>query len=263
MFWCVSSLISLICHALLHPDPNVELNATVIKFVELFSDELESVVNSGGLDRPAFLCAACTSLRDVLEVSTQEVESTNKMIQNETDRAPQMSMTLLASRITQKKALFAEAGSACPVLTHDIVRSLAAQAASHYGSDHYTSVWRDPQRFVQPAGSVVPTPLPNLPALADAHSIPSQCSTVVAQEPPSGAPSAAPRSAAHTPASNVEAAPRPVNDSEIWSAVVRLKWSWRWDKSCLSSRCADVQVVGLFKSDTCTSASAPATHAAN
>ena len=234
-------------------DPSASLNQSTRVFVEVFRDELQQIVDSDGHSCPPMLCAAVAALRAELLADTQAVESTNKTIQTEGKKQNKMRRILVASRVTQIKAINSELRtnslSETDSVPYGLLRELAQECCAVFNSNRYKKLWYDNTRFVGPAESMpapllCDTPAPSVDVLV-VHPDPSAADVAS----PSTAPSASP-SAAAPPDAPDACGPAVGGDAEgadphdgvdeldnaVWAKAMSLKWSWCWDKTFVGAQ---------------------------
>lgn len=197
---------------------------TLLKFKTVFFHDLTDVANYGDA-RPPFLQAAVAALRVIAASHTQHVESANKIVSSETERAPQIKPELTSASLCLKKTLRRDGGSNLAAAMFGI---LSTTIEPYYGSMQYRAIANDKSRFAPPTAtdfnavmqrcSAKPTPL----CLQDTPAL--QCLQN------SGSDFVGPLDAdAHTVVAD---------DVLAWAYCWNLVWSRHWLKRhCIASSC--------------------------
>ena len=185
-----------------------DLDATSAKFRDNHKAEIDRVAADGSY--PVCLGASLAALRHMLLADTQEVESSNKIVVKQSERAPNVDCELLAARLTNVKAVYTEVGESPS--SKDLL-AMAHSFQGHWTSKESYNLLGDRQRFAlpphmvdshaaiddEPTKSAAPEPAP-VPALCDAASQATMDELIAEQMP------------------------------LVWSAPFNLCWSRAWVK---------------------------------
>ena len=185
-----------------------DLDPTTAKFRDNHQAVICRVADDGSY--PVCLGASLAALRHMLLADTQEVESSNKIVVKQSERAPNVDCELLAARLTNVKAVYTEVGESPS--SKDLL-AMAYSFQGHWTSKESYNLLGDRQRFAlpphmvdshaaiddEPTKSAAPEPAP-VPALCDAASQATMDELIAEQMP------------------------------LVWSAPFNLCWSRAWVK---------------------------------
>ena len=117
-----------------------EIDHTVLKFFHVFEDDLREVQAHGA--KPGFLCTAVTVLRMEWVADTQGIESANKVVVDECNKALGTREDLYSARLVNTKAVHAEVPEVANggLLKTARLNNMILACESEYNSAEYKEV---------------------------------------------------------------------------------------------------------------------------
>ena len=156
--------------------PAVAAYSQIHKFLNIFKPLLEEVVATDGLcPWPLYNYAKCLGL--MLQLCTQAVESTNKIVTGEKKRAPKIADALMRARLVNTKSVWTNCAN--PQQAANNMLALTDSACHNHKSPTFNDIMNNPDRYTLPQ----PLPVADAPAAAPA--------AAAAAAAPAAAPAAA------------------------------------------------------------------------